>query len=60
VESHCREAEVEIGISRARLSLLERGIMLTNDEWVPALAAFYGAPPTRWYVHLAAWSPAWD
>jgi hypothetical protein len=44
------DAEVETEISRARLSLLERGIMLADNERVRAVGAFCGAPAEGWYA----------
>jgi len=48
-----RAVEAETGISRAYLSLIERGKLLPPDRLVAELERAYGAPIERWYWPLA-------
>ena len=48
-----RALEAETGISRAYLSLIERGKLLPPDRLIEPLERAYGAPIEEWYWPLA-------
>lgn len=53
-----RQAEVELGFSRAQLSKIERGIEVPTPVHLLALSDLYGVPPEEWRLSIEFRMPA--